>query len=622
MAELENSPDLDQLLAFLQNTRGFDFGAYKQTTVQRRLTKRMSVVGVDNYHDYRNYLDGHSDEFAALFDTILINVTSFFRDKDAWDYVAERVVPSILSNRPNPEPIRVWCAGAASGEEAYTIAMLFAEAMGAQNVRDRLKIYATDADEHALNQARLAAYDAAAIESVPESFKNKYFDRVGNAAEVRPELRRSVIFGRHDLVQDAPISHLDLIACRNTLMYFTSEAQEKILTRFHFGLNQDGFLFLGKAEMLLTHTTLFVPVDLRFRVFSKQPRALMRDQLLAIPTGNDPDPIRKLASTARSRESAFEHAPVALIFVDSTGTLVLANSLARSMFSLGPKDIPRPFNELELSYRPLELRSKIEQAYAEERPVVIQQVERSLGADKPMQYLDVHLTPIKTPDGSAQGILIAFSDATARRVLQDEIHQVKQDLENAYEELQSSNEELQTTNEELQSSNEELQTTNEELQSTNEELETMNEELQSTNEELEAINRELLSRTGELDDLSNFLQSALDSLSMGVAVIDDDSKILLWNHRAFDLWGLRQEETRGRSLFQLEMGLPAARLATPIQNCLRGECSKSVELDATTRRGERIRCCISLRLLAGPVEGRHRVMLLMEDSPARSDLRA
>src|SRR5262245_6661110 len=232
----------------------------------RRVEKRMHAVQVADFEGYGDYLEVHPEEFALLFDTILINVTSFFRDWPSWDFLRAEILPRVLDNKSPDEPVRVWSAGCASGEEAYTLAMLFAEALGAEAFQRRVKIYASDVDEHALGQARAASYTAAQLEPVPAELRERYFTVNGDRFVFRADLRRTVIFGRHDLVQDAPISRLDLLVCRNTLMYLNAETQTKILARFHFALNDTGVLFLGKAEMLLTHGNLFVPLELRHRV--------------------------------------------------------------------------------------------------------------------------------------------------------------------------------------------------------------------------------------------------------------------------------------------------------------------------------------------------------------------
>ncbi|HEU4341646.1 MAG TPA: protein-glutamate O-methyltransferase CheR [Candidatus Binatia bacterium] len=248
----------EALLEFLRQSRGFDFTGYKRASLMRRVNKRMELVNNKTYDDYMDYLEVHPDEFGHLFNAILINVTSFFRDAPAWDFFRSEVIPQIVERRETDGVIRIWSAGCASGEEAYSLAMSFAEAVGIDGFQQRVKIYATDVDEEALNLARQASYSAKALEPVSDELRKKYFEVVNDRYVFRPDLRRSVIFGRHDLIQDAPISRLDLLVCRNTLMYFNAETQAGILSRFHFALNRTGFLFLGKAELLLTLSFSFL----------------------------------------------------------------------------------------------------------------------------------------------------------------------------------------------------------------------------------------------------------------------------------------------------------------------------------------------------------------------------
>nr|WP_322655462.1 CheR family methyltransferase [Nostoc sp. CmiVER01]MDZ8125998.1 CheR family methyltransferase [Nostoc sp. CmiVER01] len=585
MTSPEKDPEFENLLVYLRQSRGFDFTGYKRSTLMRRVCKRMQSLSVDNFGDYLDYLEVDPEEFNYLFNTILINVTAFFRDPSAWEYLAEQVFPNLIKNKKSSDQIRIWSAGCASGEEAYTLAILMAERLGADEFRQRVKIYATDVDEEALNQARIATYSAKEIQAVPDQLRQKYFEIVANRYVFRQDLRRSVIFGRHDLLQDAPISRLDLLVSRNTMMYFNSETQGRILARFHFALTDAGYLFLGKAEMLLMHSSLFTPLDLKNRIFTKVSSVNIRNRLLIMTNSVDDESSNRLPRHLRLRDIGFDTAPIAQVVIDNNGILVLANEQARNMFALSLRDLARPFQDLELSYRPIELRSLIERAYNERRPITLTNVERYL-SNTETQYLDVQITPLKDTDTSFLGVSIAFHDVT--RYIQ---------LQKA---LQRSRQELETTNEELQSTNEELETTNEELQSTNEELETMNEELQSTNEELQTINSELSERTTELNRTNTFLISILRSLQTGIVVIDGSFTISIWNYMVEDLWGLRTDEVLGKSIFSLDIGLPVEQLRSPIRDSLSGKKQfQEMIIDATNRRGRQIKCYLAIAPLLG-----------------------
>jgi two-component system, chemotaxis family, CheB/CheR fusion protein len=610
MTSAERNPAFESLLIYLRQSRGFDFTGYKRSTLIRRVQKRMQLLALEGFSDYLDYLEVYPEEFNFLFNTILINVTAFFRDASVWEFLQEQVLPNIIKGKGDSEQIRVWSAGCASGEEAYTLAMLMAESLGTEQFRQRVKIYATDLDEEALSQSRQALYSAKDIQGLPPELITKYFEPTGNRYVFRHDLRRSVIFGRHNLLQDAPISRIDLLVCRNTMMYFNAEMQTRVLGRFHFALNDTGYLFLGKAEMLLTHSNLFTPLNLKHRIFTKVSSANIRDRLLVLAQVSDQEANNQFSRHIRMRELAFDSAPVAQIVIDLNGNLVLINEQARTMFGLSPKDLTRPFQDLEVSYRPIELRSLIEQAYTERQSITLKNVERNLPTE--IQYLDVRVVPLLDNGNKALGVSIAFHDVSHYIQLQDELQHSRQDLETANEELQSTNEELETTNEELQSTNEELETTNEELQSTNEELETMNEELQSTNEELQTINHELGQRTTELNRTNVFLISILRSMQTGVVVIDNSFNILIWNYMLEDMWGLRSDEVLGNSLFSLDIGLPVEQLRMMIRNSISGRRQfQELIIDAMNRRGKQIKCYVACTPLFGVhIEG---AILVMAD---------
>ena len=264
----EPDEELESLLAAIKATRGVDLTGYKRSTLRRRVLRRMGLVGMDgDFTRYRECLRERPQELNALLDSVFINVTTFFRDREAWDYLATHVLPDLAVRRAG-SPIRIWSAGCASGQEPFSIAMLLAEQLGLDEYARRVKIYGTDWDEAALQQARRARYPRE-LDDVPEELRRKYFQFDDGEAVLNGAIRRSVIFGQHDLLSDAPISRVDLLLCRNTMMYFNGDAQAEIIERLHFALANDGVLFLGRAEMLLSHGESFAPIDLKHRVFGK-----------------------------------------------------------------------------------------------------------------------------------------------------------------------------------------------------------------------------------------------------------------------------------------------------------------------------------------------------------------
>ncbi|MEV0091382.1 CheR family methyltransferase [Streptomyces sp. NPDC050738] len=603
---------LEELLGFIRDARGFDFTGYKRSTLGRRIRKRMSDAGANGFADYRDRLETDADEFQALFNTILINVTSVFRDPDAWDLLQREAVPQVLAEADPEDEIRIWSAGCSSGEEAFSLAILFAEALGPEEFLRRVKIYATDVDEEALRDARSGLFTAKALEPLPAELRDTYFEQSGAKFLFRSDLRRKVIFGRHDITRDAPISRLDLLVCRNTLMYFNVEAQTHIVNRFHFALREGGFLFLGKAEMLLNDGDRFKVVSIRQRVFKRRPGA-----------NGGPHPVHpvklragmgtEMKTATRNRQLhdlLLDATPNATIALDAEGIVVMINSQARARFGLTTGDVGRPFQDLEISYRPTELRSLIDQATHERRTLRVNGVERHLIEE--VQYFDILIQPISHGPGLPVATSVTFTDVTLATQLKAEVKRVREDLETAYEELQSTNEELETTNEELQSSIEELETTNEELQSTNEELETTNEELQSGHEELQTMNDEMRLRTADLDEARAFLEGVVSSIAAGVVVLSAEMAVKSWNRGAVDLWGLRTEEVLNEHFFGLDFGLPTSGLREIIQQCITsGKREGPVSVPAVNRIGRAIDCAV----ICSPFDGHNGgVVLLMEDA--------
>lgn len=410
---------LDALLEYLHRNRGFDFGGYKRTSLVRRIRRRMQVVGITTFREYLDHLEVHPNEFPQLFNTLLINVTSFFRDPTSWEALETRLPQAV--DLSGDGPIRVWSAGCSTGEEPYTLAMVLCELLGTDAFLRRAKVYATDVDDDALASARLASYSSKAVESIPADLREKYFVPSGASFTFQPDLRRTVIFGRHDLVQDAPIPRVDVLSCRNTLMYFNAETQTRILGRLQFALNPGGILMLGKAELLLTHADLFTPVDLKQRLFTRATKSL------------------------RGRERAPE--PLAQIVIDGTGPRTPS----------APPGCDRR-------------RAAPAAALAEAGAVLGVQV--SFADVTPAHRLEAELRRTNEELAAAHGELQSTSE---------ELETTNEELQSTVEELETTNEELQSTNEELEAMNEELQSTNEELQTINEELRLRGVELNNVN---------------------------------------------------------------------------------------------------------------------------------------------
>ncbi|MDD7938669.1 protein-glutamate O-methyltransferase CheR [Actinomycetospora lutea] len=443
----------ESLLEFLKESRGFDFTGYKRSSIWRRVTRRMQQIGVGSFSDYLDVLQVDQDEFTHLFNTVLINVTGFLRDPEAWRELQEEIVPQLLAPKARGESVRVWSAGCASGEEAYSLAMVFAEALGVEEFRQRVKVYATDVDEDALTTARQATYGDRELQALPDEWRDRYFERSAGRYTFRGDLRRSVIFGRNDLVQDAPIGRLDLLVCRNTLMYLNAETQAQVLRRFHFALNPAGVMFLGKAEMLLSHGRLFLPIDLKRRFFRKSEQVTQAGRR-AVTTGRD-------GQAESRRDAALEDetllfSPLATIVVTADDVVAKANQRAEAQLGVSPREIGRRFPDLEICHRITGLRSSFEDVRRHRTSMWQHEAEFSRSTSETLVF-DIQIVPLEAHSEDGVSIALFFTDVTRYRRMTVELQSAHRQVETAYEELQSTVEELETTNEELQSTNDELQ---------------------------------------------------------------------------------------------------------------------------------------------------------------------
>ncbi len=398
--------ELDIFLEYLKQEQGCDLTIYKQSTLQRRLGVRMRQIGVSSYRQYLNYLKHHPDEINSLLDTIFINFTGFFRDADAWEYLANEVIPKIINRKEAHEPIRIWSASCASGEEAYTLAILLVEALGMEQYLQQVQIYATDVDEAALRQARQHRYTKSEVVGIPPALLNKYFELTPQGYVFNPTLRRRVIFARHNLLEDAPISKLDLLVCRNTLMYFNHEAQVKILVRFHFALNNLGFIFLGKAETLVSRSFLFLPISIKHRIFSKGTKLQSNDVLML---SNKKSPAQKeFLNYEKIWQSAFETNPIAQLIVSASGRLIGVNNSAKNLLNLSFSDLERPLEQLPLMTQFAELKLKLERALHNRHQVNIKNAQCSTAKEL---FIDIHITPIYDSNYDFLGVSLTFIEA-------------------------------------------------------------------------------------------------------------------------------------------------------------------------------------------------------------------
>src|SRR6266571_3437500 len=524
----ELGEDLRELLEKLSAQYNFDLREYKEVSLVRRIRARMTQVRAESVSAYSRLLDENAGEHVALINTILINVTGFFRDSEAWKVLAEHVVPRLVEDAADSRSLRIWSTGCSSGEEPYSIAMLLAEHLGDAAENYTIKIYGTDVDEDALTAARQAVYRTEQLKDVPDRLVDRYFTREGQLYRFRREFRRWCIFGSHNLTQAPPLSHIDLLVCRNALIYFTGELQDRILTRFHYSIREDGFLFLGRSESLLARSRLFTPVHQKWRIFR------------------------------RTSTASLDALPAAVVVIDVNDTILSWNPGAEALLDIPTADaLARKFRDLDISYRVEGLRARIEDVKARHAVSRMDDVMFTRRNGEAV-HTDITIAPLFEASRFV-GVVVYALEATEHARLKEQMSRIAEQHATAIEELE-------TTNEELQSTNEELETTNEELQSTNEELETTVEELEVANAELGTLNAQLETRSSELKRLDAYHLGLLNSMEQSVFVTDRALVVTSWNQAAERMWGLRAGEATGRDVMALPLGDATRILRTPLES--------------------------------------------------------
>ncbi|MFL5450558.1 MAG: CheR family methyltransferase [Myxococcales bacterium] len=560
--------ELEEILQKLREARNFDFRSYKRATLYRRVLRRMQDHGKSTLAEYSALLDSHPAEYDALLSSMFIKVTSFFRDKDTWDELSKRVIPQMLAEKRPGEEIRAWCAGCATGEEAFSLALTLAEVLGPSFTNQDVKVFGTDVDEKAIAFARHAHYASDHVESVPPRLLKEWFVEENAGYTIRKDIRRCVVFGVNNVLGDAPISRLDLLLCRNVFIYLDAKMQKRVLHRFHYALRRNGILVLGKSELIPFAAKIYDTVDLSRRIYRKDGKRevdLGQDRLVGLLEQETIDRTERdvtadLGTLDQFHRDVLQSLRVPVVATSMDGAVMLWNGAASALWGRSESEVTgkklATLNLPGLSGELLIEKSRAVRDGRSEREVSPGSVPA--GDSVPARQLDVEVSILRDPAGERQGLVYVAHDVTTFREMEVEARRATDERQSSFEELQtlteemqSSNEELETTNEELQSANEELQTTNEELQSTNEELETTNEELQSTNAELDATNRELAHRTEEMNKLAFYQRTILRSLSAAVVVLDTQGRINMWNLAAERLLGLAEGEALGQVLWTL-----------------------------------------------------------------------
>ncbi|HYC04974.1 MAG TPA: CheR family methyltransferase [Azospirillaceae bacterium] len=589
--------------AVLRDQVGHDFRGYKEKTFMRRLHRRLQVRGVAGAEEYLELLGRDPEEVRALFRDLLIGVTGFFRDPDAFDLMEREVIPALLAGRAADDTVRIWVPGCATGEEAYSIAMLLREAMDRLDVRPQVQLFATDIDDAALATARLGRYPAALLTGIGPERLRRFFMPSGNGMAVSKEIRDLCIFSSHSIVRDPPFSRMDLISCRNLLIYLGPELQAKVLPMFHYALRPKGYLFLGISENVTQHAALFSPVDKKHRLFQRldpvgptashasfvagprspavTPPSLRTE---APPSGSA---LRRCVEVRMLEQFAPPH-----VVVSAAGDVVYF-SPRTGKYLEPPAGLPnRQLMAMARRGLRLELRLAFQTVLETQRPVHREGLSVEIG--DLVQILNLIIEPLPREDGENL-FLVVFQDVGAPAPAGaagmpllgpadggSAIDHLEREVRETRERLQSTIEEYEATLEELKSANEELLSFNEEIQSTNEELETSKEEIHSMNEELQTVNSELGAKVDELDQANSDLRNLFESTRVGTLFLGADLAVRSFTPMATTLFSLIPSDC-GRPLDDVVSQIDMKKFKADVREVLRR--ATSVERRLTRRDG-------------------------------------
>lgn len=564
----EATDHLAQIAALLRTRTGHDFSGYKDKTVARRVQRRMQVLQIDEVPDFIERLRKDPQELDALLQDLLIGVTNFFRDPLAFEALEREVIPQLFEGKGSEDSVRVWVPGCSTGEEAYSIAILLREHVAKEQGAPKLQIFASDIDEQSLQIARIGRFPSTIARDIPQARLERYFVREDGTYRINSDLREICLFSSHNLLRDAPFSRLDLISCRNLLIYLTPELQNRLIPLFHYALNDGGFLFLGTSENVTRHSRLFTTIDKPHRIFKRRPqleRRLPEFPLTAPEGGRRPaqatprtavehEPLQTLAE----RQLLDRYSP-AYVVINGDGDLLHGSARTGKYLEL-PPGAPRIdiYSMARPGLRP-DLRAGVHKAMSTGQVTIQRNV--MVGTNGGRQTIDLVIHPIRTATGASDPIyMVVFQDIggirpaaetehadSAEELESASLRQIEMELRAARERLQTTTEELESSNEELKSGNEELSSMNEELQSANEELETSKEELQSINEELQTVNAELNARVEELSRANSDIANLLESTQIATVFLDRNLAIKSFTPAAKDVFRLVESDA-GRPL--------------------------------------------------------------------------
>ena len=591
-----------RIAMLLRSKTGNDFSQYKQSTIRRRIERRMVVHNLKDMDAYARYLSENPAEVHILFKELLINVTSFFRDKEAFETISKVVLPRLFKGKLENDFFRIWVPGCASGEEAYSLAILFREYMDEIKQEFKLQIYATDIDDDAIATARAGLYPAnIAIDVSPERLR-RYFSKEESGFRIKKEIREQVVFAIQNVIKDPPFTKMDLISCRNLLIYLETDLQTRVIPAFHYALKPGGVLFLSPSEGIGNFTDLFTALDKKWKIYLVKPSLLSARTLVAqrfswtseqtekeaIETGIRRDKTNFTELTKRVLLQSF--APPSVI-TDAKGNIIYVHGDTGKYLQPAQGQVSTNIIDMAREGLQLDLRYAIQNAAVQKRLFIVKDLPvRTNGG---IHGVDLTVRPLADPEATRELLLISFQDSampppekgirrkrvTAKGELK-RVEELEQDLAYTKENLQATIEEMQAANEELKSTNEELQSTNEELQSTNEELETSKEELQSVNEEIVTVNSELQAKIEQLTDVQNDMKNLLENVNIGTIFLDDHLTIRRFTREATKVYRLAASDT-GRPLADIRSVIPDVDLITEAQAVLESLIPREITVHTT-----------------------------------------
>ena len=551
----------------LRNQTGHDFSGYKENTFARRVQRRMEVRQIARLSQYVRCLQSDAEEVQALFRDLLIGVTNFFRDPEAFAMLEKDVIPRLFDGKGPADSVRVWVPGCATGEEAYSVAILLREHMDSLQSAPKIQLFATDIDERSLSVARAGRYPVPFLEDIGARRLKRFFSGDDLSVVVNKDIRELCVFSTHSIIRDPPFSRMDLISCRNLLIYLGAGLQERVISAFHYALRPRGYLFLGMSENVSRHGDLFSPIDKEQRLFQRRDHVVVPLQLAPIAAHGRPlAPVERrheraamAADLRRAVEARIaERFTPAHVVVNRDGDILHYSSRTGKYLEPAPGLPNRQLMAMARRDLRLDLRAALNEVMATRLPAARHRV--SLEIDDRLQLVDLTIEPIGDPDPDPL-FLVVFTDAgppyvpsereaRARDPDDQNGERLEQELRTTRERLQATIEEYESSAEEMRSSNEELQSANEELQSTNEELETSKEELQSINEELHTVNAELKSKIDEADRAQSDLRNLFDATGIATVFLDQNLIIRSFNAPVAEIFNMISTDL-GRPLTDL-----------------------------------------------------------------------